>query len=333
MNLTLSKRGDYVVRSAICLARAYDSGEMKKLREISIEMGIPRNFVSQILGDLVRADLAVSSFGRDGGFRLTRPPVQVNLLQVVEAGEGPLIPQRCALGDGPCRWDAVCPLHEKWSEATASLCGVLAAANLAELAERDQAIEAGTYPIPPDAHRLVTNGVAISDSVHVERSASDVAKKLNKSGSWFMTHAEHAEEDGEEFRVRVGLGGPAWLDKTVAVRLGTPEPTNEGLHVPLEWEATGPTGLFPRFVGQLTVLEVDPERSELSLVGCYRPPLGQTGMTLDEALLARVAQATVRSFLRRVALALEESPENIDTRTATAVPESLEPRTLSSEVT
>ena len=322
MNLTLSKRGDYVVRSAICLARAYESGATKKLREVSAEMGVPRTFVSQILGDLVRAGLATSSFGKDGGYRLAREPGQTSLLDVVEAAEGPLAPERCALGDGPCRWEAVCPLHETWGAATVTLRGVLASTSLAIVAERDLAIEAGTYPVPPDAHRLAA-AVAVEDSVQVELAAPSVAARLRSEGSWLAPFAEEA--DGEiqpagpgpvgagpagngRARVRVGPGGPAWLGKTVAVRLGEPTGSDDALAVPILWEATGPSGLFPRLDGELRLRAVDPDRSELMLAGHYRPPLGRAGQAIDEALLARVARATVRAFLRRVAHALEQAP-------------------------
>jgi DNA-binding IscR family transcriptional regulator len=77
----------------------------------------------------------------------------ISLLDVIEAGEGPLRAERCALGDGPCRWEAVCPLHETWGAATAALRDTLAGASLATLAARDEAIEAGTYPVPTNSHR------------------------------------------------------------------------------------------------------------------------------------------------------------------------------------
>jgi len=163
VNLALSKRGDYVVRSAICLARAHGSGGPKKLRQVSAEMGVPRTFVSQILGDLLHAGLAVSFFGKEGGYRLARPPAEVSLLEIVEAGEGTLDPVRCALGEGPCRWEEVCPLHETWRRGRESLRAVLAATSLADLAERDRAIEAGTYPVPADAHRRARRAVSAAD--------------------------------------------------------------------------------------------------------------------------------------------------------------------------
>ncbi|HUZ19884.1 MAG TPA: Rrf2 family transcriptional regulator [Acidimicrobiales bacterium] len=151
--MTLSKRGDYVVRSAIALARALERGNAIKIREVVADTKVPTTFASQILADLVRAGLASSKAGRDGGYRLERPPEEITVLEVVEAAEGPLRAERCALAEGPCRWDAVCPLHETWSAATAALREVLAATTLADLAQRDRLIEGGAYAVPVDSHR------------------------------------------------------------------------------------------------------------------------------------------------------------------------------------
>jgi len=306
VNLALSKRGDYVVRSAICLARCFDSGAPKKLRQVSSEMGVPRTYVSQILGDLVRAGLAQSFFGTQGGYSLARPPSDVSLLEVVEAAEGPLAPVTCVLGDAPCRWESVCPLHETWGTAAAALRTVLAATSLADLVERDRAIEAGTYSVSGEGHRHHPPAVAVTDTVQIELVASTVAERIRAGNSWLVPHLEAAHAESEATLIRIGPGGPAWLGKVVAVHLGTPERSNEDLVIPVTWEATGPSGLFPRFEGELRVSALDPDRSELNLTGHYRPPLGRTGQALDDALLARVAHATVRSLLRRLARVLEE---------------------------
>lgn len=305
MNLTLSRRGGYAARAAICLARSYGTARPKKLREISAEMGIPRTFVSQILGDLVHAGIAASTFGRDGGLRLARPPAQVSMAEVIEAADGPLTPERCALGDGPCRWQAVCPLHETMTMATASLRQVLGSTTLAMLIERDAAIEAGIYPVPADAHPHAAV-MTIADSVHIELPMAAVAARLRSGSSWLTPHAEACDND--ELRIRIGPGRSGRLGKTVAVRLGEPTEEGEQLVLPLVWEATGPLGLFPRFEGRLRLAELDPERCELTLSGHYRPPFGKAGQVLDDAVLTRVARTTLRSFLRRIAQVLEQEP-------------------------
>ena len=304
MKLKLSKRGDYVVRSALCLASGFDAPAPTKLRQVSLEMGVPRTFVSQILGDLVQAGIATSFFGANGGYRLTRPPAEITLLEIVEAGEGSLESDTCVLGDDPCQWDSVCPIHETWSAATAAMRAELASTTLQTLLERDRAITAGEYHVVGHRHSAVET-VEVSDTVHVERPVARITERMTGGGAWLIPHLDAARDDAEAILVRVGPGASGWLAKTVAVRLGEPVETSEGVAIPIRWEATGPSGLFPRLVGTLQVAELDPERSELTIVGHYRPPLGRAGHALDDAVMVRLARSTVRSFLRRLARALE----------------------------
>ena len=117
MDLTLSLRGDYVVRAALALARAWEAGGNRKIREIADEMTLPASYTPQILGALVHAGLATARAGRDGGYRLSRPPEQISMLEVLEVGEGELLLGRCTLRGGPCRWNDVCAVHNIWMGA------------------------------------------------------------------------------------------------------------------------------------------------------------------------------------------------------------------------
>ncbi|MDA8317173.1 MAG: Rrf2 family transcriptional regulator [Actinomycetota bacterium] len=306
MQLAPSKRGDYVVRSALALARAYESGEPKKLRQIAAETGVPRTFVSQILGDLVRSGLAISSFGVHGGYRLSRPPERMSLLEVVEAGEGTQATGHVVPGaDGQWRPEGALPLDDVWRRASEAFRSVLATTSLADLTPQGEDVDAGTSPTTSARSAVPT--VAVFDDVQIELGAATVAERLQASGSWLARHASAASAEGEAVRVRVGPGGPAWLGKTVGVHLGPVRDTEGTLAIPVTWEATGPSALFPRLEGELRVVPIDPDRSQLSLAGRYRPPLGRAGLVLDEVLLVHVARAAVRSFLRQIAWALEET--------------------------
>lgn len=154
MDLTLSKRGDYVVRAALSLADGWLAGTPdRKAREVVEEMGLPVTYTSQIFGLLIRAGLVSARAGRAGGYRLTRRPDSITLLEVVEAGEGPLAPDQCTLRGGPCRWTDVCAVHPAWGRLTAAVRQALSETNLAAVALADQAIAEGTMAIPSDAHR------------------------------------------------------------------------------------------------------------------------------------------------------------------------------------
>jgi hypothetical protein len=50
----------------------------------------------------------------------------------------------------------------------------------------------------------------------------------------------------------------------------------------------------------------DQGRGVLRIAGVYRPPLGGLGEELDQIVLRRVASATLRSLLRRIAALLAD---------------------------
>jgi Rrf2 family protein len=102
VDLALTRRGDYAVRAALCLARAGGEAGYVKIREVAATMALPASYTPQVLRLLAEAGLAEARAGRDGGYRLTRPPDEIALLEVVEAAEGAFRLERCILRGGPC---------------------------------------------------------------------------------------------------------------------------------------------------------------------------------------------------------------------------------------
>lgn len=77
----------------------------------------------------------------------------------------------------------------------------------------------------------------------------------------------------------------------------------------LRWEATGPAGrLFPALDADITLVPAGPQATLLRIAGAYRPPLGFLGAGLDRAVLHRVATATIRDFISRVADSIGPGP-------------------------
>jgi Rrf2 family protein len=138
VDLTLSRTGDYATRAAIALADAWDLRESRTIAQIAEEMALPRTFTPQILGLLQRAALAEARAGRGGGYRLARDPALISVLEIVEAAEGSLKTERCALRDGPCRWDASCAIHSTWVAVSEAVRRRLASTTLADLAAEDR---------------------------------------------------------------------------------------------------------------------------------------------------------------------------------------------------
>ena len=143
MDLALTRRGDYAVRAALCLARWGADGRYVKIREVAQAMALPARYTPQVLRLLADAGLAEARAGRDGGYRLTRPPGEVALLEVVEAAEGAFTLERCILRGGPCHWEQACAVHAAWSAAVQACRDSLGLTTLADLVEADKRLEAG----------------------------------------------------------------------------------------------------------------------------------------------------------------------------------------------
>jgi Rrf2 family transcriptional regulator, iron-sulfur cluster assembly transcription factor len=143
MNLALTRRGDYAVRAALCLAKWAGDGRYVKIREVAQAMALPASYTPQVLRLLADAGLAEARAGRDGGYRLTRPPAEVPLLDVVEAAEGPFTLERCILGGGSCHWEEACAVHAAWSAAAQATRDSLRRTTLADLVTADDKLKAG----------------------------------------------------------------------------------------------------------------------------------------------------------------------------------------------
>ena len=121
-------------------------------------------------------------------------------------------------------------------------------------------------------------------------------------GEWLSSLAVGAAREGESLRLRVGpIKSLPMLGETVTRRAEQPIRRGEVTIVPLTWHAAGSRGLFPVLIADLEVAALESDVTQLTLRGRYEPPLGAVGQRLDELLMHRVAEATIRSFMRRLA--------------------------------
>jgi Rrf2 family protein len=73
------------------LADSHAEG-LVKIHEIAEEESIPEKFLEGILVTLKNARLVSSQRGRDGGYRLRRPPAEILVGEVMRIMDGPLAP-------------------------------------------------------------------------------------------------------------------------------------------------------------------------------------------------------------------------------------------------
>jgi len=118
--------------------------------------------------------------------------------------------------------------------------------------------------------------------------------------------ASFADDRGQHLLAEVGFPVEGHrVSKNVEIDVGTPVANAGKTWIPIAWRATGPTGLFPVLDAELEFASLGNELTQLSLSGRYQPPLGLVGQTIDKALLSRVAEATIKDFVDRLAQAIE----------------------------
>ena len=121
---------------------------------------------------------------------------------------------------------------------------------------------------------------------------------------WLPGLAGDATHQGELLLAEVGFGEAIRVKREVVVELGAPIQTASTTVFPIRWHASEHPGLFPALDADVEVAALGPTRTQLAISARYAPPFGAFGRAMDRALLSRVAEATLKDFLDRVAEAV-----------------------------
>ena len=130
----VTKKADYAIRCVLHLSR--DPEAVTSVEEISKAMFVPKTFLAKILQSLMRAGLVSSTRGIKGGFQLTKRPKDINLLDVIEAIQGPSAPNLCAIDKRMCQLSSRCTVHPVWMKIRETVEKELRKTNFAVLSKK-----------------------------------------------------------------------------------------------------------------------------------------------------------------------------------------------------
>ena len=107
--MKFSAKSDYATRAVLSLARRHSAGGSVRMEELAAEQGIPPNYLVQILIELKSQGIVKSRRGKEGGYLLAKPPVEVTMADVIRCVHGQLL-------DSPALTDPRCPpeLQAAW---------------------------------------------------------------------------------------------------------------------------------------------------------------------------------------------------------------------------
>ena len=138
--MMISQTAEYALRAVIWLGGHPD--QLVGTKQISVAAQVPAGYLAKVLQMLARADLVVSTPGRGGGFRLTRPPEEISVLDVINAVDPIQRIRKCPL-DLKGHGTNLCPLHRRLDDAMAQMEAAFARSTVAEML----AEETGSPPL------------------------------------------------------------------------------------------------------------------------------------------------------------------------------------------
>ncbi|WP_333838077.1 RrF2 family transcriptional regulator [Novosphingobium sp.] len=91
----LSQKTRYTIRALQHLADTFGQGPVR-LDAIAEAQNIPRKFLTVILSEMAREGVVISLRGRDGGYELALPPVDIRYGDIIRLTRGSLALVPCA---------------------------------------------------------------------------------------------------------------------------------------------------------------------------------------------------------------------------------------------
>lgn len=128
--MRISARCDYACRAMLELSLHWPSKKPLRTQEISEKQDIPERFLVQILLQLKRDGLVVSSRGKGGGYNLATPPDDIPLGLVMRKMGGRLLPVAESAGKKRSVFDDV------WHDAEKAMAKLLDTVTFADIRDR-----------------------------------------------------------------------------------------------------------------------------------------------------------------------------------------------------
>ncbi|KAF0151211.1 MAG: transcriptional regulator BadM/Rrf2 family [Ignavibacteria bacterium] len=134
MTVIFSKACELGLQAVLFLSTKGD--QVFNATEVSRELKVPKEFISKVMQMLTVSGIVGSRKGKKGGFYLGKNPVEIKLIDIVEAIDGLDIFKSCVLGFPGCSHETPCPVHDKWGKLREEAYQMLSEETLEDLKEK-----------------------------------------------------------------------------------------------------------------------------------------------------------------------------------------------------
>ena len=131
--MMISTRGRYALRILVDLAENQNEGYIT-LKEAADRQEISEKYLESIVKDLVKGKFIEGIRGKGGGYRLSRPAEEINVMDVLQSADGAIVPVACLEeGSRPCSRAASCRTLPLWQGLDKVVSEYLGGFNLRDL--------------------------------------------------------------------------------------------------------------------------------------------------------------------------------------------------------
>lgn len=131
----ITKKAEYTIRILTILAVCERNNERITTKQIANELGILQNLVIQLISKLREASWVKSTRGPSGGVSLIKDESKINLKEIIELIDGPIVITRCLVSDAPCNDQSDCHLRGIWIRAQHKMTEELQGVTIKDLAD------------------------------------------------------------------------------------------------------------------------------------------------------------------------------------------------------
>lgn len=130
--MKLSTRGRYGIHAMYELAANY-GGSPVSIKSVAEKQNIPEAYLEQLIAVLRKDELVVSIRGAQGGYRLSRPPEEITVGDVLRSLEGGLKLIDCLEEEESCGKSCACPSRIVWKKLSDGLNAIVDSITLRDM--------------------------------------------------------------------------------------------------------------------------------------------------------------------------------------------------------
>jgi Rrf2 family transcriptional regulator, iron-sulfur cluster assembly transcription factor len=128
----LNQSAEYALRATLYMANL-GPDKAYKATAVADALGMPANYLSKIMHELVRKRVLKSVRGPTGGYSLAIAPAELPIEKIIEPFQDLGPRAHCLMGDRKCDRKRPCAAHERWGRFKESLAASLQQTTLADM--------------------------------------------------------------------------------------------------------------------------------------------------------------------------------------------------------